>query len=415
MKHPDVAVVGAGIGGSAMAIVLARAGLDVLLLEKTREHKDVVRGEWLAPWGVLEANQLDLTELYEANGAHRLGRHITYSEFESRGESESQAMKFEDLEALPPLCLGHPKCCNVLNTEAERLGVTYQRGISALKVTPGLPPHLSYRHEDDSYDLRPRWVVGADGRNGIVAKQIGATLAHDPEHHLFSGMLVEGAHDWPEDLQVIACEKDANALAFPQGHGRVRIYLGWPSEERTRLLGPDGPSHFLESWRLDCIPNAEAIANATPASPCIAYPNHDSWVDKQVAPGVVLIGDAAGRNDPITGQGLSITHRDVRLVSTALLENTEWDTRIFDPYLDERAERMARLRTVARLTSLRESAFGEAGRSLRQEIHERIAKNPELATPFAAAFLGPDALPAEVFAPEFTEHIVGRDIWDPLP
>jgi len=41
-----------------MAIVLARAGLDVLLLEKTLQHKDVTRGEWLAPWGVLEANQV---------------------------------------------------------------------------------------------------------------------------------------------------------------------------------------------------------------------------------------------------------------------------------------------------------------------------------------------------------------------
>ena len=47
----------------------------------------------------------------------------------------------------------------------------------------------------------------------IVAKQIGCTLSHDEEHHLFSGMLVEDAHDWPEDDQVIACEGDVNVLA----------------------------------------------------------------------------------------------------------------------------------------------------------------------------------------------------------
>ena len=54
----DVAIVGAGIGGSALAVTLAKGGLSVLLLEKSLEHKDVVRGEWLAPWGVEEANQL---------------------------------------------------------------------------------------------------------------------------------------------------------------------------------------------------------------------------------------------------------------------------------------------------------------------------------------------------------------------
>ena len=60
MTSYDVVVVGAGIGGSAMALALARGGKQVLLLEKTTEHRDVVRGEWLAPWGVAEANQLQL-------------------------------------------------------------------------------------------------------------------------------------------------------------------------------------------------------------------------------------------------------------------------------------------------------------------------------------------------------------------
>lgn len=412
MRNPDVAIVGGGIGGSTMAIVLARAGLEVLLIEKSLVHKDVVRGEWLAPWGVLEANSLDLTPLYQANGAHRPARHVSYSEFDTREASEAQGVTFADLGAENPLCLGHPRCCDILNEEAERLGVTYHRGISALKVTPGSPPSLVYKHGDDAYNLQPRWIIGADGRNGIVARQIGCTITHDPEHHLFSGMLVEGADGWPEDLQVIACEGDANALAFPQGQGKVRIYLGWPSEQRNRLVGPDGPAHFLDSWRLDCIPDADTVADAKPASPCIAYPNHDSWVDKIVETGVVLIGDAAGKNDPITGQGLSITHRDVRLVSTALLESSTWAPQMFDGYVAERKERMARLRTVARLTSLRESAFGESGRKLRERIHERIHQNPDLAAPFAAGFIGPDALPGEVFAPAFTEQIVGQPIWD---
>jgi 2-polyprenyl-6-methoxyphenol hydroxylase-like FAD-dependent oxidoreductase len=415
MENPDVAVIGGGIGGSAMAIVLARAGFNVLMLEKTRVHKDVTRGEWLSPWGVLEANHLGLTSLYEADGAHRIDRHITYSDVMSAEDAEGGAIDLAAIVPERPLCIGHPRCCDLLNDDAERLGVKYLRGITALQVIPGTPPTLQFTHNSQSHELTPRLIIGADGRNGIVAKQIGATLSHDEEHHLFSGMLVEDAHDWPEDVQVIACEGDVNVLAFPQGAGRVRIYLGWPSSDRGRLVGPDGPAHFLQSWQIDCVPGADVIANAIPASPCIAYPNHDAWLDFHVCDGVVLIGDAAGRNDPIIGQGLSITHRDVRMVSDAMLQNERWSTDIFDDYVEERRQRMARLRITARLTSLRESAFGEDGRRLRQQIHERIAAAPELALPFAAGFVGPENLPEEAFTPAFLEQIVGEPIWNALP
>ena len=47
----DVAVVGGGIAGSALATVLAREGLDVVVLERQRAYADRVRGENLHPWG----------------------------------------------------------------------------------------------------------------------------------------------------------------------------------------------------------------------------------------------------------------------------------------------------------------------------------------------------------------------------
>jgi 2-polyprenyl-6-methoxyphenol hydroxylase-like FAD-dependent oxidoreductase len=411
----DIVVVGAGIGGSAMAVVLAQAGFEVLLLEKSVVHKDVVRGEWLAPWGVLEADQLGLTDLYMAHGGHRIDRHVSYGELVTPQEAESNSVNMIDVVGERPLCLGHPTTYNLLNERAVELGVTFKRGVKKISVSPGTPPRVKFQHDDVETELSPRLVIGADGRNGLVAKQIGCELDHDPEHHLFSGMLVEDAYDWPEDLQVIATEGDVNVLAFPQGEGRVRIYLGWPSADRARLVGPDGPKRFLASWQLASVPHADAISAATPISPCIAYPNFDAWVDSPVRDGVVLIGDAAGRNDPIIGQGLSIAHRDVRLVRDALASNAAWDLSIFDEYVEERKERMARLRTVARLTSLRESAFGEAGHALRESIHENVARNQDLATPYIAGFVGPHNLPAEVFSAPFVEQIVGQPIWGDLP
>ena len=45
----DVVIVGAGVAGGALAARLARDGLTVLVLERTRVHVDRIRGEWLAP------------------------------------------------------------------------------------------------------------------------------------------------------------------------------------------------------------------------------------------------------------------------------------------------------------------------------------------------------------------------------
>ena len=405
-------IVGAGIGGGALATVLAEAGLDVLLLEKSLQHRDVVRGEWIAPWGVAEAIELGLYERYVNHGAHRPLFHTEYNELLTRAESDARRRDLSQLAPHLPICLGHPAMCNLLNETAVANGARLLRGISRLQVTPGTPPSVEFVHNGEQVNVKPRWVVGADGRNGIVAKQIGCTVTQDPEHHLFSGMLVENASDWPDDLQVIGFEDDVNFLAFPQGEGRVRVYLGWPSEQRSRLAGADGPSRFLEAWNVDCVPHADAIVGATPISPCIAYPNFDAWVDHPVREGVVLIGDAAGRNDPIIGQGQSVTHRDVRLVRDALLGESDWHAGMFDDYVAERRERMARLRIIARLTSLKDSGFDKAGRQLRRDIHERLHAQPDLGIALAGAFVGPELLPAEVFSAPVTEALVGQPIWE---
>jgi len=59
-NNPDVVVVGAGIAGASIAAMLARGGLEVLLLERQRSYRDRVRGEYMAQWGVLEARAAGL-------------------------------------------------------------------------------------------------------------------------------------------------------------------------------------------------------------------------------------------------------------------------------------------------------------------------------------------------------------------
>jgi len=64
----DVIVAGGGLGGSALAKIMADAGARVLVLEQETRFKDRVRGEFLPPWGVAEARQLALEDKLRSCG-----------------------------------------------------------------------------------------------------------------------------------------------------------------------------------------------------------------------------------------------------------------------------------------------------------------------------------------------------------
>ncbi len=410
MTERDLVVVGAGIGGGALATVLARGGLSVLVLEKEIEYRDRVRGEWLAPWGVVEAKRLGLYETLRAAGGHHVTEHRTYQDDLDAARTPLNTLDLRGvLPGIPgPLCLGHPRMCRILSDASEAAGATLRRGVDRIELGAALRGRreLRYEHAGSSHTVRCRLVVGADGRSSSIRKQAGITLHRDPPHHLFAGLLVEGADAWPASLQATGVERDAHFLVFPQGGGRARLYLGYALEQHKRLTGPDSAQRFLEAFRLRSLPEAEALANARPAGPCHSYGNEDSWTDDPVADGVVLIGDAAGHNDPIIGQGLSITLRDVRLVSEILLANTDWSPASLAPYSEERRERMRRLRFVASLDSSLENEFGAEAVARRSRARELQAKDPLLALWFLSAFTGPDALPAEAFDASVRERLL---------
>ena len=400
-KHPnpEVVIVGAGIGGGALATVLSRGGIAVTILEKSLAHVDHVRGEWLAPWGVAETERLGLYETLIAAGGHHLGRHIPYGDDLDAKAAESQLLDltiFENAGFKPPLCMRHPDMCDLLNREAIKAGAELIRGITGLQVSAGNLPEVRFRHDGVEHKLNPRIVIGADGRNSVLRAQAGIDQHRDPTHHLMAGMLVDGTTGWPADLQIFGTEDRVNFLAFPQSSERVRLYICYPVEDRRRFAGADGQAHFLDAFRLKSVPGIEYLASGRPSGPCNSYANEDTWIDEPYVPGVVLIGDAAGHNDPIIGQGLSITYRDVRIVRDLMLENRSWTPEIFRPYADERRERMRRLRLTASVFSILGAEFGDHARERRLRVRDERMRNnfPDLGP---VAFVGPDLLPAEMF------------------
>src|SRR5579871_3981401 len=112
----DVIILGAGIGGSALAAALARGGLGVLLLEKSETYADRVRGEALSPWGVVEAERLGLLDTLLGAGGHYVRSMVGYDEVAPGEIAEAAPAPMGAFAAEVPgmMTLPHPAHCQAL-------------------------------------------------------------------------------------------------------------------------------------------------------------------------------------------------------------------------------------------------------------------------------------------------------------
>ena len=119
----DLAIIGGGIGGSALATVMQRAGRSCLVLERTEEFPDRTKGEWIAPWGVAEAQRLGvLDDLATARG-HFIRRHAS---FDPALDPDEVLAAPTELALLPgidgPMTQRHPDACQALFDAATKDG-----------------------------------------------------------------------------------------------------------------------------------------------------------------------------------------------------------------------------------------------------------------------------------------------------
>lgn len=404
----DVAIVGGGIAGAALATVLARDGYEVLVLERQTSYRDKVRGEVLMPWGVGDMLALDLEKPLLDAGGHYVTRAVPYDEIIDPATAEAGAIPLDRvLPGVPgALDVGHPEACEALARAAADAGGTVVRGIGDVEVVPGAPPTLRYELDDLVTTVSAGLVVGADGRTSSVRRQLGLDLHQTVPRTMAGGMAVDGLHGWPADQMSLGTEDDLYYLVFPRAHGRVRLYLLHDLAQRGRFAGPDRQSAFLDAFRLRCLPDADIFRAARPAGPCAFYPMNDTWTDVPCAPGVVLIGDAAGWNDPIIGQGLALALRDARAVVDVVRAGRDRSVDAFAPYVEERRERMRRLRVAAAVRTALVATFTPEGRSRRKAYNAVFRTDPVLAGPRMASVIGPDNVPAESFAPANVARIL---------
>lgn len=402
----DVIVVGGGLAGSSAASVLARSGLDVLVLEREAAFRDRVRGEWLAPWGILELEALGLRHVADAvPHANLITRSVGYDESISPDEAEQGAL---DIGSMIPgggcLAVGHPQLQEAMLGNAASEGATVRRGVGPVEVVAGGAPSVTYRRDGQARAATARLVIAADGRESGIRKSLDVRLHSTEPQVMMAGMLVDGTHDWPAEQQTLGVEGDFNFLIFPQADGRARLYGAWDVADPHRFSGPGREARFLESFRVSALPVPGAIADGTPAGPLAGYPMTDTWTDDVAFDGVVLVGDAAGWSDPIIGQGMSVAFRDVRMLTALMTSGPDWSAAALTPYGHERRERMRRLR-FASAGSYLLHGFGPEAIAKRRRLREVFTANPA-SSPLASSLLGAWVLPAEAYSDEAWSALV---------
>ena len=275
IDEPDIAIVGGGMGGGALATALARAGLSVAVLERDEAHVDRVRGEFVAHWGVAEADRLGVLGVLQGVGGVHVTRRVGYDETVSPEQAEAAVMDLRPTHPIGtgPPCASHPGVCEALCASTALAGASVLRGVGKVEVTAGDPPSIAFERDGESHAWRPRLIVGADGRTSSVRRQLGFQMLHDEPHGLLGGMLVDGVPEWPQDLMESGTEGDIYHLVFPQGGDRLRLYVCYDFQGRERFTGTGRERNLLDAFRRSSMPLGEHIAEARPIGPFHSFSN----------------------------------------------------------------------------------------------------------------------------------------------
>ena len=183
------------------------------------------------------------------------------------------------------------------------------------------------------------------------------------------------------------------SISYPDSPGNIGSRVG-----RVR-------QQFLRACAESAFPWAEQVGAGTPSGPCATYPGDDTWTDTPYAEGVVLVGDSAGHNDPVIGQGLSIALRDARIVRDLVLDGARGPAG-FAPYGTERFGRMERLRFGADIVAIAQAEDADNRAERRAFVLDRMATMDQEVFPVLfGLFAGPENIPQELVNPELLARI----------
>ncbi|MFK0259448.1 NAD(P)/FAD-dependent oxidoreductase [Streptomyces sp. NPDC090445] len=295
----DVVISGAGPAGSAAAVLLARRGVRVALLERRSDpaaHKVLCTHSLTAnAYPVLD--ELGLVPALEKAGAVRnQARWYTrWGWIEPRAAPAGPELPYAyniRRSTLDPLIRSHA---------ARTPGVDLLPGhrVTGLVREAGRTAGVRASTPQGDRTIRARLVVGADGKDSAVAKSAGVP-ARLYENTRFAYFAHFRHLPLPGGIgQTWFLEPDM-AYAFPNDDG-VTVIAVLPDKERLPAFREDLEGSFLAFVR--ALPEAPPIDSAERITKITGMVDHPLHSRRPIAPGVALIGDAALTGDPLWGVG----------------------------------------------------------------------------------------------------------------
>lgn len=310
----QVVIVGAGPTGATMALLLIKRGIDVKLVEASRDFKRLFRGEGLMPSGLDALEQMELLELLAD---------VPHQSFDAWEFLLSGRSLFKVKEPIEP---GGKPCTTVSQPHLLAAIIKQAQKYSEFEFIQGEPVRDILRSNQrvsgvrlgSGREITADLVIAADGRNSVIRKQAGLNLTqlHNSIDILWfrldSGSLLQSENVFYSILQ----GRDGFGL-FRASEGQ--LHIGW-------ALHPDDDF----DWRQ--IDWAEKLAATSPPWLAEHLLSHRETITKPLLlsvivgrcdrwsiPGLLLLGDAVHPMSPIRAQGINMAFRDVIVAANYLI------------------------------------------------------------------------------------------------
>jgi flavin-dependent dehydrogenase len=313
----DVVIVGGRVAGSAAAMLLARLGHDVVVVDQASFPSDTVSTHSIARSGVVQLRRWGLLEEVLASGAPAI-RQVT---FNAAGASISRAIK--DKAGVDFLVAPRRYVLDtLLASAAERAGAEVRTGVTVTGLRrDGRGRVVGVSGHDRAgarIQLGGRWVIGADGLRSRVAGLVGAPVNEAgraggaAQYAYYAGIAWSG-------IEFFVAERSF-AGVFPTHHSQACIWVCTPPADakavrrQTRSRG-EAFDVLLERSAPQLAERLRPARRTSPVQGMLRQPNQ---LRQAFGPGWALVGDAGYYRDAITAYGISDAFRDAEFLAVAL-------------------------------------------------------------------------------------------------
>jgi menaquinone-9 beta-reductase len=308
----DAIVVGARPAGAATAMLLARRGHRVVVLDRARRGLDTLSTHALMRAGVLQLARWGVLERLVAAGTPPIGR-VSFR----YGDGHLPIDLREPLYA-PRRTVLDP----ILAAAAEEAGAEVRHGWRVEHLlTDDAGQVRGVRATSPtgrSNDLAATMTIGADGRRSLVAREVGAPVTHAGRNA--AGAIygyVEGITSDGDGIEWLYAPGVAAGL-IPTNDGRHCVFVAASARRVAAELRGDLAAAFDRLLTEVSPRTAAQVAAGRRIGPLRGFPGLPGWLRRPYGDGWALVGDAGYFKDPQTAHGLADALRDAELLARAV-------------------------------------------------------------------------------------------------